>query len=105
MIVVNAEKFYRNIQAINPLMGGFVLPIKIHDRDEHGAGFQDSVNLFQRLWNIAVVIERLHGKRVGKFIVVERQLLSAGYFEIALRKRSRSFTREINHLIRDVDAL
>src|SRR5229473_2266848 len=85
-------------------MRGFVLPIEIHDRDERAARFQDAVNLVQRSGNIPVVIKRFHGERVGKFIVTERQLFRAGYFEIALRKRRGGFTGEINHLVRDVDA-
>src|SRR6266849_1637065 len=85
-------------------MRRLVLPIKIDDRNEQPARFQDPVNLVQRPGNVLVVIERFHGKRLGKLIVTERQLLGAGYFVIDVRKRRGGFTREINHLVRDVYA-
>src|SRR5260370_16536075 len=85
-------------------MRRLVLPIKIDDRNEQPARFQDPVNLVQRSGNVLVVIERFHGKRLGKLIVTERQLLGAGYFVIDVRKRPGGFTREINHLVRDVYA-
>src|SRR5437899_2766489 len=82
----------------------FTLPIQVYNGDEQSAVFQDAMNFAQSLWNISIVIKRLHRKSMSEFVCIEWKLLRTGNLKINIAVRVRSFARYANHLVRNVDA-